>query len=263
MQELREIFDRSICVRDIAEPLASFDSSQPATQIRDYLEKIDFDVVGVRVDGVINGFARKIDLSSGMIGEYVVEFSEANVLAERAPLLHLLEVMRHHPQVFVIIKDQVWGIVTRGDLQKGPVRMWLFGIISLIEMNFLKLIRRCYPNSSWKDLVNPNRMNNAEYMLRDRKQRNEATDLADCLQFCDKAHIILNTENLIEELGIKSKKKAKQIVEKLENLRNELAHSQDILTGKWPEICDLAAIAENILIKCEELNAAKECSLQT
>ena len=258
LQEMREIFDRSINLRDIAEPLASFDSIQQASQIREYLERRDFDVVGVREDGVIKGFAKKEDLTSGLMADHVVEFPGTNVLPDWAPLLQVFKVLRQSQRVFVILKDQVWGIVTRGDLQKGPVRMWLFGLISLLEMNFLRMIRQCYPDASWKKLLKAKRINNAECILRDRKQRNEATDLVDCLQFCDKVNIILHIKNLMPLLGLGSKKKAGQLLGKLENLRNELAHSQDIITGNWPEICDLADAAEHILFKCEEVNATQD-----
>jgi len=257
LQEMREIFDRSINVRDIAESLASFDSIQQANQIREYLEQRDFDVVGVREDGVIKGFAKKEDLTSGLMADHVIEFSEKNVLPERAPLLQVFKVLRQSQQVFVILKDQVWGIVTRGDLQKGPVRMWLFGLISLLEMNFLRMIRTCYPDASWKKLLKAKRINKAECILRDRKQRNEATDLVDCLQFCDKVDIILKTGELMSALGFSCKKEVDMLLGKLENLRNELAHSQDIITGSWPEICDLADAAESILPKCEEVNVTQ------
>lgn len=257
LQEMREIFDRSITVRDIAEPLASFDSIQQASRIREYLEQKDFDVVGVREDGAMRGYARKEDLVSGVIGDHLVEFSATNTLPDRAPLLEVFIVLRHSHQVFVSLKDQVWGIVTRGDLQKGPVRMWLFGLISLLEMNFLRMIRECYPDSSWKGLLKPKRINDAEQIFSDRKQKNEATDLVDCLQFCDKAEIIQKTEKLVSALGFSSKKKINQLLGKLERLRNTLAHSQDIITGNWPEICDLADAAESILHKCERVNATQ------
>ena len=34
----------------------------------------------------------------------------------------------------VTILDSVFGIITPADLQKAPVRMWLFGIMTLIEV---------------------------------------------------------------------------------------------------------------------------------
>ncbi len=153
-----------------------------------------------------------------------------------------------------MFKDQVWGIITRGDLQKAPVRMWLFGLISLLEMNFLRLIRLKFLEDSWKSLLKSTRLKHAQYILDDRRRRNEAIDLADCLEFGDKARILSKTEAIRSALGVPSEKEMSQLLQKLENLRNELAHSQDIITGKWPEVVELAEAAEELLIKCE--NAA-------
>jgi len=46
--DLRRLFDHSISVREIAEPLASFDADRDAASIRGFMEARNFDVVGVR-----------------------------------------------------------------------------------------------------------------------------------------------------------------------------------------------------------------------
>lgn len=47
-QELRELFDNVITVRTIAEYLTSFDEKAEASEIREFMEKKDYDVVGVK-----------------------------------------------------------------------------------------------------------------------------------------------------------------------------------------------------------------------
>lgn len=132
----------------------------------------------------------------------------------------------------MLILGQVGGIVTKGDLQKIPVRMWLFGLISLIEMQLLRIIRDYYPDDSWKQkpLISPDRLNKAEDQLKDRRRRNEAIDLADCLQFCDKRDIVLKSDDLCRLIGSDSTA-TYELLKSLENLRNELVHSQDIIAG--------------------------------
>jgi ABC-type sulfate/molybdate transport systems ATPase subunit len=51
----------------------------------------------------------------------------------------------------------------------------------------------------------------------------------------------------LEYLGFNSKRTAKQISKELESLRNNLAHSQDIVTHDWPQIARLAKRFEKIL----------------
>jgi hypothetical protein len=54
-------------------------------------------------------------------------------------------------------------------------------------------------------------------------------------------------------LGCTSKGLGKDLLEELEHLRDELAHAQDIITGRWPRLVELAKTAEQILAACEVL----------
>jgi len=38
---------------------------------------------------------------------------------------------------------------------------------------------------------------------------------------------------------------------KLERLRNDLAHSQDFISGRWPELVELIKRGEQLLEACE------------
>jgi hypothetical protein len=151
----------------------------------------------------------------------------------------------------VVVLGEVGGIVTRGDLQKAPVRMWLFGLISLIEMQLLRIIREFFQIDSWQPLISPKRLEKAKSLLEERQRRNEGIDLADCIQFADKRDIVLKNDKLRHLLEIKSKEEGKQLFENLENLRNDLAHAQDIITGNWPRIVELAKESEALLGKLE------------
>src|SRR3990172_4162054 len=241
LNDLREIFEHSITVRHISEPLASFDADHPAAQVLEFMEEKDYDVVGVRKNGLVSGYVRREDLSledGDKVGDHLVTFEPNEMLSETTPLVNVFEVLRNSPRAFVLIFGQVGGIVTKGDLQKAPVRMWLFGLISLIEMQLLRIIRDYYPDGSWKPLISSkDRLANAETLLADRR-RNEAIDLADCLQFCDKCDIVLKSVELRHLIGFNSKASGNRILKSLEKLRNDLAHSQPIKTGNWTEIMD-------------------------
>ena len=173
-----------------------------------------------------------------------------NGLPEDAPLLRVLQVLRQHDRTFVSFLGTTSGIITRGDLQKAPLRMWFFNLVSLTEMQMLRLIRQRYPGGDWREPLKDERIEAAESLLSDRRRRNVHTDLADCLQFCDKRTIIVNTAGL-RELFASSKRAASRYLGEVEDLRNDLAHSQDIITGRWPEIVDVAEYLEETLRRIE------------
>ena len=161
---------------------------------------------------------------------------------------------RKNSRMFVLDRNRISGIVTRGDLQKAPVRMMLFGLLTLLEMKMLQFIRIYYPQGFWQILLKDQRLNRAKELMADLQDRNEATDLTDCLQFCDKRVIILKTPEIWKQIGLKSKGSGDKFLKVAEKLRNNLAHAQDIIMGlSWPEVIDLAEEIETVLKKCEEI----------
>lgn len=253
LRDLHQVFDRNMSVRYIAEPFASFDTQRYAPDVLAFMEAKDFDVVGVRQNGAIGGYVRRVDLRDGTLEQYVRSFDEKLLAEDGSPLLEVLELLARFPQVFVVALGEVSGIITKGDLQKAPLRMWLFGLLSLLEMQFLRLIRISYPDDTWKSMITDKRLIMAERLLQDRKRRNESIDLADCLQFTDKRTILLKSDSLRHALGFHSKGEGKELLKALEHLRDELAHAQDIITGRWPQLVEFAQRAEELLAVCEIL----------
>ena len=148
--DLRQIFDGNVNVRHLAEPFASFDGSRLADEVRSFMNPPrDYDVVGVRRNGLIDGYVNRTDLGPGILDDYFKPFEPDLLLDESANILDALRLLRESARVYVEVMGRVSGIVTKGDLQKAPVRMWLFGLIFLIEMQFLRLIRDGWPDGSW------------------------------------------------------------------------------------------------------------------
>jgi len=254
LNDLRQVFDRSVTVRYLAEPFVSFDAQREAPCVRTFMEAKDFDVVGVRQNGTVEGYVHRVDLQDGTLEQYVKLFDKRLLLDDRSPMLEVLQLLASSPRVFIVVMGVVSGIITKGDLQKAPVRMWLFGVLSLLEMQFLRLIRNKYPQDTWKKLITKKRLEKAKELFCERKRRNEAIDLADCLQFTDKRCIVLHNDSLRQALNLCSKSKGKKLLIELENLRNDLAHAQDIITGRWPKLVELAQKAEELLKACEALD---------
>lgn len=251
LRDLREVFERGITLKDISEPLASFDADRDASDVRSFLDERDYDIVGVRLEGVAAGYARRSNLISGKLADHLEPFPIDLTISSTASLLRAFEALLESPYVFVDILGRVGGIVTRGDLQKAPVRMWLFGVISLIEMQMLRILRERHRNHSWQQLISGERLLKANAILEDRRTRNEAIDLADCLQFGDKANILVKDDTIRAILGFSSRAQAQKFFTDLQHLRDDLAHSQDIVSGNRPSTLKLIQNAEDALLKLE------------
>lgn len=250
---LRRVFAEGFAVRDIAEPLVSFDASAAAGDVLAVIEKRGFDVVGVRREGSVVGFVEREDLSGATCGEKVRAIEPSLTIAESTPLVDVVLGLAHSPRLFVRVLGAVGGIVTMNDLQKPPVRMWVFGMITLLEMRATRLIELKCPDGSWRPFLSENRLRMAEALLEERRRRNQDVELIDCLQFADKGQIVARNEAIRGLTRMTSRRAAEAAIQMLESLRNNLAHSQDIVSCDWETIVGLCADLERVVLGTEEV----------
>tara|TARA_B100001093_G_scaffold501300_1_gene552776 strand:+ start:365 stop:1171 length:807 start_codon:yes stop_codon:yes gene_type:complete len=253
-EDLHRLFRDSISAREIAEPLATFDADQSAKRVNGFMTEKGFDVIGVSSDGAMLGYIKRSDLNdeSGTLKEFVRDFSEVPLLDEKTPLLETLNELTNQHFIFLRFLGSPSAIVTRSDLQKAPVRMWLFGLISILEMQLLQLIKNREEGNWWVSHLKENRINAADRIFKERLKKKEDISLADCLQICDKRDIFLSDSKLFELTGFDSKNKWSEVMSDIEKLRNNLAHSNQLDTDSWPNKAKLAKRIEDIIRKLEK-----------
>ncbi|MFO1488238.1 MAG: hypothetical protein U1F65_07160 [Verrucomicrobiota bacterium] len=251
VSDLRALFARTVALRDIAEPLASFDSHSAAADVRAFMEAQGYDVLGLRERGVVTGYVLRIELADGAAGQYRRTFSPGDVLPDSEPLVAAFAALREKRHVFITVFGHVGGIVTRGDLQKAPVRLWLFGLVSLLEMQLLRVVRLRYPAEAWAPQISAERLEGARRVFADRKRRKEELDLSDCLQLGDKACIFMKDPELFAASGFPSRQALEDFFKDIGALRNGLAHANDIMSGRWPALADLIGQLEGFLARLE------------
>lgn len=233
---LRRVFLEGFSVMDVAEPLASFDAGRDAGEIRSFLEERDYDLVGVRRAGLVRGFARREELVSGRLGDHVHSFEEADLVGEAATLAETIHSLGLNERCFVSILGEVGAIVTLADLEKPPVRMYLFGMITIVEMLFVREIERTWPDDSWTEQISEGRLHKAQALLEERLRRSQEARLLDCLQFSDKGQVLLRDPAARERMGVSSVREGQRALKELEAIRNNLAHTQQIISSEWTRI---------------------------
>ena len=263
LHSLRRVFYEGFSAQDIAEPLVSFDATAPAGHVRRFMEDRGFEVVGVREEGVVIGWADRTELADGSLTDCARAFGDADVIPDRAPLRDVIGRLEETPRVFVSLLGHVGGIVTRTDLQKPPVRMWLFGMITLIEMRFSTMIAKLCPGESWQQYLSEGRLAKAKDLLAERTRRNQQIDMLDCLQFGDKGQIIARCEAIRALTRFESRRQIEQAFKGLERLRNNLAHAQDIITGDWEIIVRLSENLDRVVEGPAALRTGDDAPLPT
>lgn len=180
-------------------------------------------------------------------------------MVECASLCAVLDRLRELPRLFVGDERGVSEIIAREDLQRAPVRLWLIGLATLIEMHLLRFVRAYYPAESWRQQLSPARLEAARRLLRQRQARHEAVDLADCLEFCDKRDLALRHPAIRARLGFPTRRAAERVLGRVELLRDRLAHAQDLVAGtSWPDLIDLAREMAALVERCEQPAPAEQ-----
>jgi hypothetical protein len=244
---IRRFFQSGFTATDIAEYLISYDGNQPAADVRLRMEAHDFDVVGMRDDGFLVGYICREDLAEGTCSDHVRYFGTNQIVGRDLPLRDTLVGLGRQPFLFVTTLGAVGGIITRADLQKPAVRMWLFGLITLVEHAFGVMIRLRFPGASWRERLSEARVGRAEQFQAERRRRNESLDLVSCLALADKGKILFQDAEFRAQLGFPSATAAREAMSNVEKLRNALAHAHDIVTGSWETIVQLSAGVDRVL----------------
>jgi len=251
LSNLKELFERYITISVITEDFIAFDAKQDAKKCFAYMVEKHFDVIGVRESGHIIGYAKLSKEAKGLLYEHKASFKEDEILLENTPLTEVVYHLAKTPYIFVKISDEVAGIVTQADLHKPAVRIWLYGLISILEIHMFELIRRTYPKNDWIDKLCKERKEKLSEIYEARKKSNEEIDLLYCTEFCDKRTIIEKSEFALKATGFTSAKDFSKNLKQIEVLRNEIAHSCKVSKAQWETVSELCKKIESLIDNIE------------
>lgn len=208
----------------------------------------NFDVLGLRENGRVTGYVLREELAEGACDRFRRPFTHDVIIGISTPLIEALPLLVDNPRLFVLDRTNIDSIVTVADLQKSPMRMLLFSLVSLLETYMLEMVRVVYPGESFLAGMSDERKEAARKLLAQRQKRNEEIDLADCLPMCDKRELLIKNADLRQLLGYESNRKARQLFERAERLRDRLAHAQDLTVGSsWKDVAEIAHSVESAL----------------
>lgn len=175
------------------------------------------------------------------------------IVDEHEALSNVVCVLTRYQKAYVSSAGKVSGELQRCDLECAIGRMWLFGMLTLVEMDFTRRIRDRWVDEQWSELLTFNRLEKARHLQFERHRRGEKVSLLDCLQLSDKASVLIQISEQRVAWGFRSRGMAKTAIKDLESLRNQLMHSQGVVDSCWPQIARLAKRFDNGLSGESEL----------
>ena len=238
------LFQEAFTVLDVSQPVLSFGINEPSSAVRRLMEERSLDVVVLRDQGAVAGYLHRNDLETGDCGEHLRMFRKGQIIPGDGPLHVLVRALTVHENAFVTVLGEVVGVADRASLNTPVARMWLFGIVTMTEMLLTRLVDRFFPGEAWRSRLSAGRLQKATALQQERERRGQHSSLLACLQLSDKAQILIERPEMLRAFSFPSKKFAAAMIKELESLRNNLAHSQDVVAHDWAAIARLASRIE-------------------
>ena len=244
----------SIPIRFISEPFVSYDKQTPYADVVSCMNASQFDVTGV-VDhaGRVLGYVDTKRKLSGVCGDknHVFPLDPGTLVTDAMPLAEAGALVARRRRVFVLEGNKVRSIVTRADLQKAPVRMMIFGVITVLEMHLTEVLRREWPGDTWRECgsFTPKQVKAIEGAFRQAKARNDETDVFGCMDLYDKSLLAGETETLFEVLQINDPDDVESSeLGDIRRLRNSVAHGKSLVTSNrsWNKVLRIVIESQRI-----------------
>lgn len=234
IDRLRLLFEEQINVLPIAENLVIFEKEN----FKEEMERRNFHSAVVDVEGVMMKYDEGDDV--------LKPISQEDLMEANTPLLKAFRMLISQRRFFIKDEDgKLRYIVTRTDLDKIPLRIGFFGLISLLETHLKDMIRKQLPH--WEESLTENRLSQARSLYEWKQARKEEIDLVQCLQFGDLGSIFSKNQRFKKFDPSLSRDRFVQTMNNIGQLRDALAHSQSHLGFSWDEIDQMIGFIRSII----------------
>ncbi|MGE7119421.1 hypothetical protein ACQKIC_04355 [Peribacillus sp. NPDC046944] len=245
---LKNLYEENITVRSIAQEFEFCGKDESAIDIKNVMEEKHFDTLAVKDQGEIVGYIDRHELGEGNISDYMKLFSPRELVSDSTPLIQLLGIFKKKTRVFVLENNSIKKLITHADLQKPPIRMLIFGYITLLEMRLSDIIMHRFGGESWYPMISEDRLHKASELYERRMEKNEEINLIECLQISDKFDIIHKDKELRTFFQIPSKSKGKKDANAIRKLRDKISHANELgMDMSWIEIIEVVEICGRLL----------------
>lgn len=238
-----ELVSRAFTVAGVAEPIKmNVPPELPLLSV--WEEFMDHDVSEtwcclVRDDKEIYGYLSFEDPIWDNLQEYqgraavdeVIPISPGMIVAASLPLLELIPLFGSSLFFFVLTRNDLTHVVTYYDLDKLPLKLSLFSLFMELESQIVEAIL-----SSGSEIdriptyISKQRLARAEELCRIKYKEVTSRRLLLCTTFVDKKEILYKSPKFNEMLPFRSKRLSDRFFARVENVRNQIAHGDSIVS---------------------------------
>jgi hypothetical protein len=155
--------------------------------------------------------------------EHMNRLSEQNLIGANASIVTFLRDADHRRCRLVVSGSEIVGLVSLSDLQKLPVRVALFGLVTGLEIIMSNVIRQQFESDrEWMRALSETRREKIETEIKQARKDDAFVEPLLFTQFADKRTIIGHEPSLGSDAELFDRE-----LKKIEALRNHLAHANN------------------------------------
>jgi hypothetical protein len=179
----------------------------------------DFDQFPVRLgDRTVGILVRSGEQAGRIVSEVMEPLREGLIVSADMPIANLISELKDNHYRLILRGGRIDGLVTQSDLLKLPVRILVFGLITHLEQVMADIVSVRWPDDSWFPKLTESRQSKIIEKEAELRRRGMNPPKIELTEFSDK-------RNLCKELVNDGKSKFKEELEKLRELRDQLAHA--------------------------------------
>jgi len=226
-----------------------------AAEVMTRAELLPFDCIPVK-DGnrVVGVLQRSGEVAPRAAREVMRRLDDGLLVSSDEPLKRFIPLLVESPHRLVVRGAGIEGIVTSSDIHKLPVRLLAFALVTHLEMTMADVIVRGVEDDDWKNLLSVGRQIRVMEKFEQLRTENFDPPLIEVTDFCDKRDVLAKRGLL----SVPSKRKAVEDFERIEDLRNSVAHAATYAQSveQLAEFVELLELTEAWIVRLSHTGAA-------
>jgi CBS domain-containing protein len=193
-----------------------------AAEVMGRADLLQFDCIPVRNgERVVGVLERNGEFASGPARDAMRRLDDGLLVSSDEPLKGFIPLLVESPHRLVVRGARIEGIVTRSDVHKLPVRLLAFALVTHLEMTMAGVILGRSERDDWIGSLSDGRRDKVMEKFDELRTENFDPPLIEMTDFADKRSVLAK----MGVLDSPSKSKAVEAFERIEDLRNKVAHA--------------------------------------
>lgn len=240
----------------VTEPDFCTRSDDPLTILKT-MKKENYDIMPVKENNKFIGYVVRDLLMEMKQIETAMQEIELDLVVSTDTRAHeMIELFQKSKFFFVNRANDLVGLVTYADLDKIPVRVWFFILISRFESLLLQLIKSFYEKKSWLNKLTTKRRKKITDLLNEKRKHDIDISPEDCLNLGDMIELLGRDKELRSFVGYPSRKSCENECSGLADLRNKVMHPSVSLVRSFDRAKELGDRKDKIQQAIKRMESA-------